>query len=132
MQKLNVMLAPLTSALVFLLYAISAPIHAEEFLCTYSWPDQSKSHSALLDIEGQKAIIRGGLINLEFQVAANSSTELLIYKPFTKENSGTNYPVGFSTMALDKKAKAFIYSNSFAGGDQNNHAKGTCEAVLRD
>jgi hypothetical protein len=57
---------------------------------------------------------------------------LLLYQPFTKENSGANYPVGFSTMALDKKTKSFVYSNSFAGGDQNNHAKGSCEVIIRD
>lgn len=116
----------------FLFSAASAPVSAEEFLCTYSWPDQDKSHSMLLDIDGQRAIIRGGLLNQEFVVAANSSTELLIYRPFTKENSGKNYPVGFTVLALDKATNALVYSNSFAGGDQNNHAKGTCEPVLRD
>jgi hypothetical protein len=119
-------------AIVLLLSTICAPVRAEEFLCTYSWPDQTQAHSALLDVDGQKVIMRGGLLNLEFLVAANSSTELLLYKPFTKENSGSDYPVGFTTMALDKKTKVFVYSNSFAGGDQNNHAKGSCEAVLRD
>jgi len=117
---------------VSVLSAITAPASAEELLCTYSWLDQDKSHSVLLDIDGQRAIIRGGLLNQEFVVAANSSAELLIYRPFTKENSGKDYPVGFTVAAVDKATKVFVYSNSFAGGDQNNHAKGTCEPVLGD
>lgn len=121
----NIALAPLLTVLIL-------PAHAEEFLCTYYWPDKDKPHSVLLDVDGQKATVRGGLINLDFKVAANSSTELLLYQPFTKETSGENYPVGFSTMALDKKTKSFVYSNSFAGGDQNNHAKGFCTVVIRD
>jgi hypothetical protein len=115
-----------------LLTTICTPASAEEFLCTYSWPDQVQAHPVLLVVDGQKAIMRGGLLNLEFQVSANSPAELLLYKPFTKDNSGSDYPVGFTTMALDKKAKVFVYSNSFAGGDQNNHAKGSCEVVLHD
>ena len=114
------------------LIAFSFNASAEEYLCTYSWPDQDKAYSVLLDFDDHKATVRGGIINLDFLVAANSSTELLIYKAHTKKNSGADYPVGFSTMSLDKKTERFVYSNSFAGGDQNNHAKGSCEIVLRD
>jgi hypothetical protein len=70
--------------------------------------------------------------SLDFKIAANSQTALLLYQPFTKENSGTNYPVGLSTVAFDKKTKSFVYSNSFAGDEQNNHANGYCEVVIRD
>ncbi len=119
-------------AIAILFSAPSLPAYAEEFLCTYSWPDNGGSHSVLVDVDGKKAIVRGGLLNQEFDVAADSPTELLLYQLFTKENSGPNYPVGFSTMALDKETKTFVYSNSFAGGDQNNHAKGLCQIVIRD
>lgn len=120
-------------AIVLLLSATCTQARAEEFLCTYAWPNQAQSHSALLEVDGKKATMRGiGPLELEFLVAANSPMELLLYKIFTKENSGSDYPVGFTTMALDKQTKLFVYSNAFAGGDQNNHAKGTCEAVRRD
>lgn len=112
--------------------ASSLPAHAKAFLCTYSWPGNAKSHSVLLQVDGQKATVRGGMLDLHFAVAADSPTELLLYQLFTKENAGANYPVGFSTMALDKKTRAFVYSNSFAGGDQNNHATGSCEDAMRD
>jgi hypothetical protein len=109
-----------------------ATASAEEFVCTYQWPGQERSHAALLDVQGNRTVVRGGLINIEFSVASNSPTEILLYRAYTKENSGSDYPVGFSTMSLDKQTNAFVYSNSFAGGDQNNHAKGTCEPVRRD
>ena len=117
-------------ALLFLI--ISFPSNAEEYICNYSWIGKKPSYSILIDVQGKKAITHGGVLSLEFTVAANTSSELLIYMLFTKENSGPDYPVGFSTMALDKKTKLFVYSNTFAGGNQNNHAIGKCEVVIRD
>ena len=116
---------------LFLFPAITAIAGNDEFLCNYTWPDQAISHSVLLDVQGEQATIRGGIINDVFSVGSNTDTELLIYQLFTKENAGPNYPVGFTTMSLDKQSKNFVYSNSFAGGDQNNHAKGTCAEVQR-
>lgn len=119
------------AAMTCALLTASLGASAQEFVCSYTWPGESRSFAVLLDVAGAVVIVRGGVINEEYQVAANTETELLVYRVFTKQNSGATYPVGFSTMALDKKTGVFVYSNSFAGGNQNNHAKGSCTAVSR-
>jgi hypothetical protein len=130
---LNGKRGPRSGAILFLfLCAMSRDVSAEEFLCTYSWPGKSESHSVLLEVTGDRGMTRGGVINQEYRVAANTTTELLMYRSYTKANSGNDYPVGLTTIVLDKATKAFVLSNSFAGGNQNNHAKGSCEVVYRD
>lgn len=117
------------TVLVLVLLLANTAAKAERYLCSYSWIGKSETHSTLVEVKGQKAITRDNLIDIDFLVAANSDAEMLIYKPFTKENSGEKYPVGVSVIALDKKTKAFVYSNAFAGGNQNNHATGKCEKL---
>lgn len=119
------------AAVASALLCASLGASAQEFVCSYTWPGESRSHATLLEVAGAVTIVRGGLLDEEYQVVANTETELLVYRAFTKKNSGATYPVGFSTMALDKNTGVFVYSNSFAGGNQNNHAKGSCTSVRR-
>lgn len=113
--------------LIFTFIAFSA--QAEEYTCTYTWEGKSEAHPILIDVQGEKAIIKGSLLTPEYVVVSNTNTELLLYRAFTKANSGSDYPVGFTVMAFDKKTKYFSRSNTFAHSESNNHAFGKCGEI---
>ena len=79
--------------------------------------------------KGKKAIEKGDLLNIDYEVIENSDDELLLMKRFTKRTSGKDYPVGMALIVLDKKTGALVRSNTFAGGNQNNHAIGSMKQV---
>jgi len=64
-------------------------------------------------------------------VLENTKDELMLIKRFTKSGTGGDYPVGIALLVLDKKSGVFVRSNTFAGGDQNNHAIGTGRMLPR-
>ncbi len=103
--------------------------NAEEYTCTYTWEGKQEAHPILIDVQGGKALLKGGVLTPEYEVASNTATELLLYRAFTKANSGSDYPVGFTVMALDKKTKSFSRSNTFASSESNNHAFGKCGEI---
>jgi hypothetical protein len=74
--------------------AIPLGAYADELTCTYLWMGKTKNHPLLIEVTGNSATIRGGLLNLEFRVIENSSSELVIVQTNTRANSGRNYPVG--------------------------------------
>lgn len=111
---------------IYSLILMAGLLHAEQYICTNTWEGESKAYPLIIEVTKNKAIIKGSTLKSEYEIASNTDTELLIYKKFTKENSGSNYPVGFTVMALDKKTKAFVRSNTFATDSQNNHAHGSC------
>ena len=116
---------------LFLVF-IAGPVRAEQYTCTYTWQGKREAHPILIDVQGNKAVIKGGVLNIlkeAYEVVSNTDTELLIYRKFTKENSGANYPVGFTVMALDKKTNVFVRSNTFAGTESNSLAFGKCGAI---
>ena len=115
----------LLSVVMFLI----GTVQAEQYSCTYTWEGESESHPILIDVQGKKAEIKGGILKPTYEVVSNTSTELLIYRKFTKENSGKDYPVGFTVMTLDKNSEAFVRSNTFSGSTSNNHAFGKCGQI---
>jgi hypothetical protein len=116
----------LTTVLVSIMFCVSC--YAEEYICNYSWTKNGKVYPTVIEVNGKTAIERN---IFEYEVIENTSDELLLMKRFTKNNSGKDYPVGMALMVLDKKTGVFVRSNTFAGGDQNNHAIGTGEMLPR-
>jgi hypothetical protein len=118
--------------LLYFLIFIAGAAQAEQYTCTYTWEGKREAHPILIDVQGNKAVIKGGILNIlkeAYEVVSNTDTELLIYRKFTKENSGADYPVGFTVMALDKKTKVFVRSNTFVDTESNNHAFGKCGEI---
>ncbi len=114
---------------LFFLMVFSSASQAEQYACTYVWEGQKDSNPILIDVQGDKAVIKGGVTTPTYDVVSNTETELLLYRIFTKETSGSNYPVGFTVMALDKKTKSLSRSNTFSPNKYNSHAFGKCGKV---
>lgn len=123
------LLGPSMNKLFCLLIFIASAAQAEQYTCTYSWRGKHEAHPVLIEVQGDRAVVKSGIFNETYEVTSNTSTELLMYRKFTKENSGVDYPVGFSTIALDKKTKTLARSNTFASSESNNHAFGKCQEV---
>lgn len=79
----------------------------------------------LIEISNAGAKVKVGLEE-KFTIVGNSKTELLLYKAHTKSNSGADYPIGFTVIALDRSTMQLIRSNTLVGSDSNNHAFGNC------
>lgn len=118
----------LTTTIFFFIFAASC--NAEEYICTYTWTKEAGVHSTLIEVNGKKAIERTA-IEVEYEVLENTKDEILLMKRFTKSETGGDYPVGIALQVLDKKSGVFVRSNTFAGGDQNNHAIGTGRMLPR-
>ena len=116
----------ITSVLIML---CSTMVYSEEYRGTYSFSGEGGKQEITIVVDGTKAIQKDDIFNNEYIVVENSDDELFLMQQFTKKNSGAEYPVGISLMVLDKKTGAFVRSNTFAGGDQNNHALGTMKQV---
>lgn len=114
---------------LFLLILMASLLPAEQYICTNIWEGSSKAYTLMIEVKDNKAIVKSSTLNSKYEIASNTDTELLIYRKYTKENSGTNYPVGFTVMTLDKKTKVFVRSNTFATGSQNNHGHGSCSKI---
>lgn len=111
-----------TTTMIFLMFAVSCS--AEEYIFSYTWAKEARVHSTLIEVNGNRAIERTA-IEVEYEVLENTKDELMLLKRFTKSETGADYPVGIALLVLDKKTGVFVRSNTFAGGDQNNHAIGT-------
>lgn len=110
-----------TILLIFLFHSL---VHAEEYHGNFQWEGKGKTFPFKIIVNGDTAIQKSKTINIYYEVVENTKDELLLMKRFTKENSGKNYPVGMALIVLDKKSGVFVRSNTFAGGNQNNHAIG--------
>jgi len=115
--------------IIFLLIFSTFIAHADEYTCTYTWEGKREAYPILIEVQGDKAVIKGDLLIPTYEVASNTDTELLLYRIFTKANSDSDYPVGFTVMALDKKTKYFTRSNTFVNSEYNNHAFGKCGKI---
>ena len=114
---------------LYLLIFFASAIQAEQYSCTYSWEGANESHPVQINVQGNKAVIRSGIFKPTYEVVSNTGTELLLYRAFTKENSGSDYPVGFTVMTLDKETEFFTRSNTFAQNESNAHAFGKCNRI---
>ena len=112
---------------LFSLYGTAA--NAEEYRGHFQWEGKGKTYPLKIIVNGDTAIQKSKTIDVYYEVVENTKDELLLMKRFTKENSGKNYPAGMSLIVLDKKSGILVRSNTFAGGNQNNHATGTGSKV---
>jgi hypothetical protein len=107
--------------------ALLSPIAgAEDFVCTYRWTDADTAIRARLIVDEGAATLLGDEVDVLFIIVSNTPDELLGYKAFTRQQNGSDYPVGLSVIVLDRRTGTFTYSHTFAGSSQNNRADGEC------
>ena len=105
--------------------------YADELTCTYQWNGKTENHPILIDVAGKTATVRGGLLNSEFRVIDNSSSELVIIHTNTRANSGRSYPVGAGLIVVDRVTGRMVRSNAHTDTSFNNHAVGKCSRIIR-
>lgn len=113
------------------LSAIPLGTYADELTCTYRWTGKTQNHPILIEVTGNSATIRDGLLNPEFRVIENSSSELVIFQANTRANSGRNYPVGVSLIVVDRVTGKMVRSNTHTDTSFNSHAVGQCSRITR-
>ena len=113
------------------LSAMPLGAYADELTCTYQWKGKAQNHPILIEVTGNSATIRGGLLNSEFRVIDNSSSELMIVQTNTRANSGRNYPVGASLIVVDRVTGKMVRSNTHTDTSFNSHAVGQCSKIIR-
>ena len=118
-----------TMTTVFAVMLTGAFAYAEEYQGSYKWDGKKDSFGITIEVKGRKAFDRGEFADVEYEVLHNSEHELMLMKKFTKKTAGKDYNAGVSLIVIDKKTGALARSNTFAGGNQNNHAVGKVELV---
>jgi len=111
--------------------AMPVGVYADEQTCTYQWTGKTENHPILIEVTGKSATVRGGLLNSEFRVIENSSSELVIIQTNTRAKSGRDYPVGASLIVVDRVTGAMVRSNTHTSAGFNNHAVGQCSRIIR-
>jgi len=114
------------------LFTFTAVGQCEEYRCQYSWDGKGdRTFTQTLVVTGKKAVEKDDLSDVEYEVLENTEEELIVFKRFTKKNSGKDYPSGVSMIVIDKKSGVLSRSNTFAAAGRNNHGSGVAKLVRK-
>ncbi len=114
------------------MFTFTAVGQCEEYETQYSWDGKGdRTFTQTLVVTGKKAVERDDLSSVEYEVLEDTEDELIVFKRFTKKNSGKDYPSGVAMIVIDKKSGVLSRSNTFAAVGRNNHGTGVAKLVKK-